>query len=79
MAVKKAPGSVNNGGVGMDKSPFDRFPPLAEKLTRREREILARLSGDLYDREIATAFTLAPNSIKWYTRRIYAKLGVGSR
>jgi len=79
MAVKKAPGSVNNGGVGMDKSPFNRFPPLAEKLTRREREILARLSGDLYDREIATAFTLAPNSIKWYTRRIYAKLGVGSR
>ena len=53
--------------------------PLLEPLTRREREILARLASDLYCREIAEALTLSPNSIKWYTRQIYAKLGVNSR
>ena len=63
----------------MAKSLFDRLTPLAEPLTRREREILSRLAGNLYNREIAEALTLAPNSIKWYTRQIYAKLGVSSR
>ena len=63
----------------MAKSPFDRPPSLAEPLTHRERDILARLAGDLYSREIAEALTLSPNSIKWYTRQIYAKLGVNSR
>jgi DNA-binding CsgD family transcriptional regulator len=79
MAGKKAPGSLNNWGVGFDKSPFDHLPPLAVTLTHREREILAHLSGDLYEREIAESFNLAPNSVKWYARRIYAKLGVSSR
>ena len=63
----------------MTSSPFDRTDRMIEPLTRREREILARLAGDLYNREIAEALTLAPNSIKWYTRQIYAKLGVNSR
>ena len=63
----------------MSNSPFDRPTPPVEPLTRREHEILARLAGDLYNREIAEALTLAPNSIKWYTRQIYAKLGVNSR
>ena len=42
-------------------------------------EILASLAGDHYGHEIAEALTLSPNSIKWYTRQIYAKLGVNSR
>ena len=63
----------------MANLPFDRPNPLAEPLTHREREILARLAGDLYAREIAEALTLSPNSIKWYTHQIYAKLGVNSR
>jgi predicted ATPase/DNA-binding CsgD family transcriptional regulator len=50
-----------------------------EPLTHREREILAHLAGDLYSHEIAEALSLAPSSIKWYTRQIYAKLGVNSR
>jgi predicted ATPase/DNA-binding CsgD family transcriptional regulator len=79
MAGKKAPGSLNNWGVGFDKSPFDHLHLQAETLTRREREILAHLSGDQYEREIAESFNLAPNSIKSYTRRIYAKLGVSDR
>ena len=59
----------------MVKSMFNQIPPLAEPLTHRECEILARLAGDLYNREIAEALMLAPNSIKWYTHQIYAKLG----
>ena len=58
---------------------FDRPEPLVEPLTHREREILLRLSSDLYNREIAEALSLAPSSIKWYTHQIYAKLGVTSR
>ena len=63
----------------MAKSPFDRPSPLVEPLTHRERDILARLASNLYGREIAEALTLSPNSIKGYTRQIYAKLGVNSR
>ena len=66
-------------GHSMAKSQFDRINPLAEPLTRRELEVLRRLASDLYNREIADALQLAPNSIKWYTRQIYAKLGVSSR
>ena len=72
-------GSLNNWGVGLDKSPFAHLSPPAGTLTRREREILSHLSGDMYEREIAEYFNLAPTSIKWYTRRIYAKLGVSGR
>jgi predicted ATPase/DNA-binding CsgD family transcriptional regulator len=71
--------SAINIGFAMANSPFDRPNPLVDSLTHREREILARLAGDLYNREIAEALTLAPSSIKWYTRQIYAKLGVNSR
>ena len=63
----------------MVQSPFDHSLSLVESLTRRERDILARLAGDLYNREIAEALTLAPSSIKWYTHQIYTKLGVNSR
>ena len=58
---------------------FDRSDVQVEPLTHREREILARLASDLYNREIAAALSLAPNSIKWYTHQIYAKLGVSNR
>ena len=58
---------------------IDHAAPLVDPLTRREREILRSLAGDLYSHEIAEALTLSPNSIKWYTRQIYAKLGVHSR
>jgi predicted ATPase/DNA-binding CsgD family transcriptional regulator len=71
--------SLFTGMENMADSPFDHSLYQVESLTRREREILARLAGDLYNREIAEALTLAPNSVKWYTHQIYAKLGVNSR
>jgi DNA-binding CsgD family transcriptional regulator len=78
MAGKKAPGSHNNWDVGFAKSPSCHLPPLAKPLTPREREILAYLSGNLSEPGIAETFNLSPDSIKSYTRRIYAKLGVSN-
>lgn len=50
-----------------------------DQLTKRELEILARLSGGLSDQQIADALYLSPNTVRWYNRQIYSKLGVGSR
>jgi len=57
----------------------DRFQSPSGPLSRRELEVLRRIAGNLYNREIAESLMLAPNSIKWYTRQIFAKLGVRNR
>ncbi len=79
MAGKHARVSAPRSGQPATGLSLDHPAPLVEPLTRREREILARLASDLYLHEIAEALTLSPNSIKWYVRQIYAKLGVNSR
>ncbi|GHO72016.1 hypothetical protein KSC_109080 [Ktedonobacter sp. SOSP1-52] len=48
-------------------------------LNEREQEILKRLSTGLSDQQIADELFLSPNTIKWYNRQIYSKLGVKSR
>ena len=48
---------------------------ILEPLTRRELEILPLLAEHLSNNEIAQKLTLAPSSIKWYTKQIFAKLG----
>jgi pimeloyl-ACP methyl ester carboxylesterase/DNA-binding CsgD family transcriptional regulator len=50
-----------------------------DQLTEREKEILARLSAGLSDQQIAAELFLSPNTIRWYNRQIYAKLGVSNR
>ena len=57
------------------KSPSS--PP--DQLTEREQTILARLAAGLSDQQIAADLFLSPNTIRWYNRQIYSKLGVGSR
>jgi pimeloyl-ACP methyl ester carboxylesterase/DNA-binding CsgD family transcriptional regulator len=52
-------------------------PP--DQLNEREREILRRLSGGMTDRQIAGELFLSLNTVKWYNRQIYAKLGVANR
>lgn len=52
-------------------------PP--HQLTERENEILQRLSSGLSDQEIAADLFLSPNTVRWYNRQIYSKLGVKSR
>jgi pimeloyl-ACP methyl ester carboxylesterase/DNA-binding CsgD family transcriptional regulator len=48
-------------------------------LTEREKEILARLSTGLSDQQIADELFLSLNTVKWYNRQIYSKLGVDNR
>ena len=45
----------------------------------RELEILRLISIGLSDREIANELFLSRNTIKWYNRKIYAKLNVNNR
>jgi pimeloyl-ACP methyl ester carboxylesterase/DNA-binding CsgD family transcriptional regulator len=52
-------------------------PP--EQLTERETEILARLAAGLSDQQIADTLFLSLNTVKWYNRQIYDKLGVSNR
>ncbi len=54
-------------------------PPLPDHLTAREQAILERLSAGLSDQQIAAALFLSHNTVRWYNRQIYSKLGVGSR
>ncbi len=50
-----------------------------EPLTEREAEILRRLARGMSNREIANDLSLALETIKWYNKRIYEKLGVDNR
>ena len=52
---------------------------LCESLTRREKDILTLLDQAMSDREIAEKLVLSLNSVKWYTRQVYGKLGVANR
>ena len=51
----------------------------ANQLNDREIAILKRLSSGLTDQEIAGELYLSLNTVKWYNRQIYSKLGVSSR
>ncbi len=50
-----------------------------DPLTERELDILRLLAQGMSDREIGQATFLAPETVKWYNKQIYSKLGVHSR
>lgn len=52
---------------------------MSHQLNKREIEILTRLSDGLTDQQIADELFLSLNTVKWYNRQIYSKLGVNSR
>lgn len=52
---------------------------LTDPLNEREQEILERLANGLSDQQIADELLLSLNTIKWYNRQLYSKLGVSSR
>ncbi len=56
-------------------------PPdsLPEVLTKRELEILSFLASGCTNGEIAAQIHLSLNSVKWYARQIYGKLGAADR
>ena len=53
--------------------------PMVEPLTPREMEVLSHFAARWSNREIADALVLSLNTVKWYARQIYAKLGVEGR
>jgi DNA-binding CsgD family transcriptional regulator len=63
----------------MGKPDIWRTQPLVEPLTTRELEILSHLEEDRSNHEIADKLVLSLNTVKWYNRQIYGKLGVRNR
>ena len=53
--------------------------PLAQPLTPREVDILKCLGDEMSNRQIADSLVVSLNTVKWYVRQIYNKLGVSSR
>ena len=52
---------------------------ILEPLTRREQEILPLLAEHLSNNEIAREAYTRPQLSKWYTKQIFAKLGINTR
>ena len=50
-----------------------------EPFNSREIEILSLISDGLSNREISQKLHLSPETIKWYNKQIFSKLGVNSR
>jgi tetratricopeptide (TPR) repeat protein/DNA-binding CsgD family transcriptional regulator len=50
-----------------------------DPLNEREQEIVKRLAIGQSDQQIADELFLSVNTVKWYNRQIYSKLGVRSR
>ncbi|MBL8147848.1 MAG: helix-turn-helix transcriptional regulator, partial [Anaerolineae bacterium] len=47
--------------------------------TPRERDVLRLIGDDLSNAEIAERLVVTPQTVKWYIKEIYSKLGVHSR
>ena len=52
--------------------------PNAE-LTTRELEVLRLVALGLSNRDVAEELVIAPETVRWYTKQIYSKLGVSGR
>jgi predicted ATPase/DNA-binding CsgD family transcriptional regulator len=50
-----------------------------EPFNSREIEILSLISDGLSNREISQKLMLSPETVKWYNKQIFSKLGVSSR
>jgi ATP/maltotriose-dependent transcriptional regulator MalT len=53
--------------------------PPVEPLSEREKEILRLLADGLTNREIADRLYLSHETVKWYNKQLYGKLGVSNR
>lgn len=62
----------------MGAETLEDWPEL-DPLTAREVDILLCIADGLPDREIAQKLSLSPETVKWYNKRIYSKLGVNNR
>ena len=53
--------------------------PLPDSLTGRELEVLGLIADGCSNHDIAQQLVLSLNTVKWYSKEIYSKLGVNSR
>ena len=53
--------------------------PLAERLTKREREVLQMLAGGLGNKEIAARLAISDHTAKFHVASILGKLGASTR
>lgn len=68
----------------MDKLATLRNPPSSTvvpmiDLSKREREVLEMICGDMEDAAIAKQLNLSPNTVRNHVARLYAKIGVNRR
>src|SRR5262249_9355460 len=66
-------------GPGLPTMECMSKTPSPSLLNSREQEILLRLSAGFSDQQIANDLFLSLNTVKWYNRQIYSKLGVSGR
>ena len=71
--------TVENMTVEMKVSKVLSSFDVSEELSAREREILALIIQSKKRKDIADELHLSENTIKTYTRTLYAKLGISSR
>lgn len=67
------------GGAAPDGPSAGPFPGAALQLTNREYEVLCLMAERLSDKQIASRLFLTPGTVRQYTPRLYAKLGVSNR
>jgi LuxR family maltose regulon positive regulatory protein len=56
-----------------------RRPSARPEFSPRESEVARRLTEGLSNRDLAAALAMAPDTVKWHLKNIFAKLGVGNR
>jgi NarL family two-component system response regulator YdfI len=61
------------------RSAANEVAPLAEPLTKREREVLQMLAGGLANKEIAARLTISDHTAKFHVASILGKLGASTR
>ena len=54
-------------------------PSTLPSFTPRERDVLRLIGDDLSNAEIAERLVVSPQTVRWYVKEIYSKLGVHSR
>jgi DNA-binding NarL/FixJ family response regulator len=91
MDVREDPGPVGDEGVALNgararvqaESPSENSGAdgtgTSHRLSAREAEVMSLIADGQTNGEIAARLFLAEKTVKNHVRRIYSKLGVGSR
>lgn len=72
LRILRAAGEPRLPQAGASLGKDDDFSP-------RERELLAALAKGSRNRELAEAFRISENTVKWYLKNLYLKLGARNR